>query len=283
MKDARPRNETAAREDGFSKGAHIWQLRLLGVLIGAATLGLTYLAHINGRPITSALVAVFGVMAIGSLLGLRAGAVAGIAASLTFNIVFTDPAWTFSYSTADDLVPMVALTFSAIASGLIAGRLRDRALASETAGRRVSELLRFSQDLQRAVTLRQVEATAQESLERQNMSVEFFIEREGELASPGSQGWGKDAAIELWHMNVPELVHETYAGFLLKGSERRLGVLVAKARDGDFSPDEIRMLIPLVTLAVQRCQLAEQLSQAHIVKRSEQFKTTLLSSVSHDL
>ena len=277
MEDARARSEKIA---GYSRA---WQSPLLGVLIGAATLGLTYLAHINGRPITSALVAVFGVMGIGALLGTRAGVVAGLAASLTFNIVFTDPAWTFTYSTADDLVPMIALTFSAIASGIIAGRLRDRAIASEIAGRRISGLLRFSQDLQRAVTLRQVEATAQECLGRHEIEVRLFIEGDDGLSSPSGAEWGLTAADELWTSQLPELTSGSCVGFLLKGSERRIGVLVAKAEEADFSPDEIRMLIPLITLAIQRCQLAEQLSQAHIIKRSEQFKTTLLSSVSHDL
>jgi two-component system sensor histidine kinase KdpD len=39
----------------------------------------------------------------------------------------------------------------------------------------------------------------------------------------------------------------------------------------------------LLALALLRCILAEQLTQADVIRRSEQFKTTLLSSVSHDL
>src|SRR5690242_4228732 len=57
---------------------------LIGFLIGLGALLLTYAAHVNGRPITSALVAVFGVMAVGAMLGARAGVFAGLAASLTF-------------------------------------------------------------------------------------------------------------------------------------------------------------------------------------------------------
>src|SRR5690242_9424388 len=130
----------------------------LGLFIGLATLALTYSAHVNGRPVTSAIVAIFGVMAVGAVLGARAGILAGIAASVTFNIVFTDPAWTFTYSTADDLVPMIALTLGAVGSAVLAGRLRDRAISAETATRRVADLLAFSEDLQSAVTLADIEA-----------------------------------------------------------------------------------------------------------------------------
>jgi two-component system sensor histidine kinase KdpD len=270
--------QTATSEANAARFRHWW---LVGLLIGGVTLALVYLAHTNGRPITSALVAVFGVVAIGALMGLRAGAFAGIVASLTFNIVFTDPTWTFTYSTADDLVPMIALTFSAMGAGLIAGRLRDRAIAAETASRRVAELLRFSQDLQRAIALPQVEATARDYLERQD--VQLFVERDGELASHESEPWGIKAADELWHSKFPELTCDAQTAFLLKSADRRIGVLVARSHDGGLNTDEIRTFIPLITLAIQRCLLAEQLSDSDVVRRSEQFKTALLSSVSHDL
>ena len=43
------------------------------------------------------------------------------------------------------------------------------------------------------------------------------------------------------------------------------------------------LFLPLIVLAIERCRLAEQLARAELVRRSEQFKTALLSSVSHDL
>lgn len=255
---------------------------LLGVAIGFVALALTYTAHANGRPITAALVAVFGVMGVGALLGARAGVFAGFAASLTFNLVFTDPAWTFTYSTADDLVPMIALTLSAVGSGVVAGRLRDRAVAAETATARVAELLRFSEDLQSAVTVTEVEATARACLAGGEPIVSLFIERGGSLVSPSGSLSGREAAEDCWFSRLPSLTSGTCTAHILKSAEERLGVLVIE-QEAERSSDDVRVFLPLITLAIQRCELAEQLNQADLLRRSEQFKTALLSSVSHDL
>lgn len=255
---------------------------LIGFLIGLGALLLTYAAHVNGRPITSALVAVFGVMAVGAMLGARAGVFAGLAASLTFNLVFTDPAWTFTYSTADDLVPMIALTLSAVGGGVLAGRLRDRAIVAETATRRVAELLCFSEELQSAVTLAEVERIANAYLGGSGAGAWLFVEQAGVLYSPSGSGVGRDAAQDCWTSHLPSLTLGPLTGHLLKSADRHLGVLVVdEASQPNY--EEVRVLLPLLTLAIQRCLLAEQLAKADLLRRSEQFKTALLSSVSHDL
>lgn len=252
----------------------------LGLLIGLLTLALTYAAHVNGRPITSAIVALFGVMAVGAVLGARAGILAGIAASLTFNLVFTDPAWTFTYSTADDLVPMIALTLASVGSAVLAGRLRDRAISAETATKRVADLLGFSEDLQSAVTPADIEAVVRAKLGPNAGGAWLFLETELGLVSPGGIRLAEDAAQQCWHSHLPSLRSGAYVGHLLKSADRRLGVLVLE--DGPTNGD-VSVFLPLITLAIQRCQLAEQLTEADLVRRSEQFKTALLSSVSHDL
>ena len=254
----------------------------LGFAVGLLALALTNAAHANGRPITAALVAVFGVMGVGALLGARAGVFAGFAASLTFNLVFTDPTWTFTYSTADDLVPMIALTLSAVGSGVLAGRLRDRAVAAETATSRVAELLRFSEDLQSAVRVIEVEATARAYLAGGEATVWLFIERGGDLISPSGSPSGREAAEDCWFSRLPSLTCGNFTAHTLKTVERRLGVLVVE-QDAERSSDDVRVFLPLITLSIQRCELAEQLNQADLLRRSEQFKTALLSSVSHDL
>ena len=266
----------------FPKNA-VWRLKrshLLGFATGLGALLLTYAAHVNGRPITSALVAVFGVMAVGAMLGARAGVFAGLAASLTFNLVFTDPTWTFTYSTADDLVPMIALTLSAVGGGVLAGRLRDRAIVAETARRRVAELLRFSEELQSAVTLAEVERVANAHLG--GTDAWLFVENGEVLVSASGSEAGKDAAQDCWTSHLPSLTCGSLTGHLLRSADRHLGVLVVdEAIQQKY--EEVRVLLPLLTLAMQRCLLAEQLGKADLLRRSEQFKTALLSSVSHDL
>jgi two-component system sensor histidine kinase KdpD len=244
---------------------------------------IAYVAQAHGRPVTAALVAVFGAVGIGAILGFRAGAIAGIIASLTYNLLLTDPVLQFSLSSADDLVPIVALNVSAIASGLIAGRLRDRAVAAETLSRQVTQLLHFSEDLQGAVTLAQVENVARDYFGREGGAVQLFVAEEEGLLAASECRCGSEVAQKIWKSGLAAAKSSNEHGLLLKSGDRNLGVLVVTAEQGQNSAGPLKVFLPLLTLAIQRCQLAEQLTDADVLRRSEQFKTALLSSVSHDL
>jgi two-component system sensor histidine kinase KdpD len=227
------------------------------VLIAALSLFGGYLAHLNGRPVTAALLSVFAVTAVGALLGLRSGVIAGIIASITYNLFFTDPYLKFSLESADDLVPIIALNLSAIASGLIAGRLHDRAIAAESSGRRVAELLKLSQDLQSTLTIGEIEAVVRDFLGDEAGAASIILE---------NQSTGRVGNFD----------------FPLASAEGRIGVLhVDEAAHAGFA--RIRTLLPIVAMAVQRCALMNEVAEADLVRKSEKFKTDLLSSVSHDL
>ncbi len=253
-----------------------------GAAIGVAAFAVAFAAHEHGRPITAALLAVFGVTVVGALMGLRAGVIAGLVASVTYNLLLTDPFLRFSLASADDLVPIIALNVGAIASGLIAVRLHDRAVAAETANRLVAELLTFSKALQQAVTLEEIEAVARQHVCGGEYSLWLYVEHAGKLASPSISRPRQAAAEELWHSRMPELRFGEYLSIVLASSQRRLGVVVANGA-GSSSRGEMNNILPLLALAVQRWLLASELSEADAVRRSEKFKTTLLSSVSHDL
>jgi two-component system sensor histidine kinase KdpD len=46
---------------------------------------------------------------------------------------------------------------------------------------------------------------------------------------------------------------------------------------------DLEAFVNLLSIALERCLLLERLSEAELIKRSEEFKTALLSSVSHDM
>ena len=263
--------------------SHQWRQAAAGASLCLSSLAIAYVAHLHGRPVTAALIAIVGVVAVGGLLGLRAGAVAGLGASITYNLLFTDPFLRFSLSSADDLVPIIALNLSAVASGLIAGRLHDRAVAAEQSERRVSDLLWFSEGLQSAVTLSEVEKIASGFLATGPSSLQLFVLTEQGLEACSEPVWARAAALEVFDSGLPQLALGDFMAFQLKSADRRLGVLAARSDRLRRSPQEISVFLPLLTLAIQRCQLAEQLAEGDVLKKSEAFKTALLSSVSHDL
>jgi K+-sensing histidine kinase KdpD len=109
-------------------------------------------AHTLGNPVTAALLFLLAVVLIAARAGVRNGLLAGIGASLAYNFL-SAPALQLSFSSLDDLVPLLAFNISAVASAYVAGRLRDEARSSEEARGRVAALLRFSGDLQHTVDL----------------------------------------------------------------------------------------------------------------------------------
>ena len=204
------------------------------IIAGALALGalaIAVTAHLHGRPVTAALLAVFGVTGIGALLGVRAGIIGGIVASLSYNLFLTEPLLRLTLPTADDLVPIIALNVSAIASGIIAGRLHDRAVSAETATRLISKLLTFSQALQQALTLEEVEQVARQYIGHEQGALQLFIEHDGQLISPSVSETGASTADEVWQSHLPQLRRGDEVGVTLKSGDRRLGVIVVDAED----------------------------------------------------
>ncbi len=244
----------------------------VAIIVAASTLGLGYLAQLYGRPVTAALLAVLSVTAIGALLGLRAGVLAGVAASVAYNLLFTDPYLRFSVVSADDLVPIIALNLSAIASGLIAGRLHDRAVEAESSNRRIAELLKFSQDLQRTLSLEQIQNVIGEFLEVDTRSVRV------------SAAWHPSTSLEQSRaLRDRSRGEDRRTRLLLESADGPVGELTIDHEPGAFQDDAVRPLLPIVAMATERCILASEAAEADLLRRSEKFKTALLSSVSHDL
>jgi two-component system sensor histidine kinase KdpD len=267
------------RRRAFTQGAAL-------AIFVLATVAAMY-AQQNSRPVTGAMVYLLGVTLVGALSGFRGGLAAALLASLTYNFFISEPVFRFSLSSADEYVPLIAFNVSAAASALLVGRLKDRASAAEFATRRLQALLDVSQKLQRAVRLRDIPGAI----------VDF-----GAL-------WG-GAELEIYVATGPGLVpiqpgsrHERLArlalddpsgswreegtrAFILSTAKGPIGVLIlVLAEEGGRVPQEhdFEAFVNLLSITLERCLLLEQLAEAELVKRSEEFKTALLSSVSHDM
>ena len=244
-------------------------------------------AQQSDRPITSAIIFLFGVTLVGALEGLKGGLLAALAASVIYNFFLSDPVYRFSLSSVEEYVPLIAFNLSAAASGLVAGRLRDRALAAELASRRILALFEVSERLQQAVRLDDIPpaviATAGGRLLEE---IEIYVARDGGLEGVGGVSAHLDEARDLLSRRVPAWRFGSRRAFLLQGADSLAGAAVITPVAGGIQPDsetDLEALVSLISMAVERCMLLERLSEAELVKRSEEFKTALLSSVSHDM
>ncbi|HZF41909.1 MAG TPA: ATP-binding protein [Sphingomonadaceae bacterium] len=245
--------------------------------------GAAFAAQSLDRHITSAVVYVLGVTLIGSVAGVRSGLGAAVAASIIYNFFLSQPVFRFSISSADEYVPLIVFNLSAIVSGLLAGRLKDRAHVAEEAQRQLRLLLAVSSRLQSAVRVAEISAALSETAEGLTDRLELYVVRDGALESLGSSTSILTAS-QMLDAQLAKLVRGHETAFLLSASEQAVGVLILRnsAATGQQRFD-IEALVNLLGIAVERCLLLERLAEAEAVKRSEQFKTSLLSSVSHDM
>lgn len=236
------------------------------------------------RPITAALIFLLGVTIVGTLEGVAGGVVAALAASACYNFFMAEPTFRFSLGSIEHLVPLIAFNASAVASGYLTGRLRDRTRAIETANRRLEALLELSRRLQGAFHPDQVPA-ALDAFPGPGVRFELHLEDGGAIEPVGQTSHG-DFARRLFDTGRQSLDEPARSAVRLQSADGPLGVLVIAGANGaplGIEPGDASAIATLASLALERCVLLRRLSDAELVRKSEQFKSTLLSSVSHDI
>jgi len=221
------------------------------------------------RPLTSALVYVLGVTAIGAMSGLRGGLVAALSASAIYNFFLSEPVLQFSAASVEDLVPLLAFNLCAIISGILAGQMNDRARLAERAQARLNVLLAVSDLLQKAMVVADIPRA---------MNHDVVARRLGRFTLQDGQGNPIGEA-------APPATDGERRAYRLENGGATLGFALFESRPADKRDATVDMdaLIALVAMAMERCLLLEQLSEAEAIRRSEELKTALLSSLSHDM
>ncbi|MDP9415482.1 MAG: ATP-binding protein [Pseudomonadota bacterium] len=239
------------------------------------------------RPVTAALAFLLGVTLVGAWEGLRGGLLAAILASVIYNVFLSDPVFRFSLTSAEDYVPLIAFNLSAAASGFLAGRLKDRALAAESSNRRIRALLEVSHRLQAAVEMEDIPAAIAGFADAGSGSEpEIFVRSEGALLPLQKSSQQVELAQQLLASGEPSLRRGDHKALALSTPAGARAVLVIEwPITADQSPEQhdLEALVNLLSITLERCLLLKRLSEAELVKRSEEFKTALLSSVSHDM
>jgi two-component system sensor histidine kinase KdpD len=208
--------------------------------------------------------------------GLRIGIVTSVAVSLAYNLLLSDPFLRFTVNNIDDLIPLIAFNLSAVASAYLAGRLRDEARRSHEAHKRVDTLLSFSQALQQAAEPQGILRAARQSGDIE--AIEFHLDN-GRVFSSDEQP-ALDMIASYFRDHGPGQMQASHQrNYVAERFSSGLIIVLAGEHGSSVLPARMAML----AIAAERWLLTEQLVSADVLRRSEDFKTTLLSSVSHDL
>jgi two-component system sensor histidine kinase KdpD len=265
------------------------QLDLTGLLATALIVLVSSLAAFATTPAlgeaASALIFMLGITLAGAFFGLTAGLLAAVSAFLLYNFYLTEPVLALRLATGRDVAPLVVFNLCAIVTGVLAGRLKDRAQAANRSNRNLSTLLGASQALQRAVRPQDVAVSLEAAAEQLGLRIGLLALR-GEALVPlnaaADDGAWLAIAEQALHAADGHAGAGTIVAHRLEGSEGPVGVMVVEGAPERFDAASMAALANLIALALERAMLSERIAESRAAARTEELKTALLSSVSHD-
>ena len=239
------------------------------------------------------------VLAAGVLYGLRTALAAATVAFLVYNFFFLEPRYSFQIGSPTDVLTLFVFWAAALATGGLAGRLRDQQRATSRRASRVTTLLAASRRL--SATAKQqdtAQALAEQLAAASGGKAMVLLPADGAIApaagSPDLEELGPTdltAARWAWERGEPAgagtgtLPNAGWTFRPLQGLKARSGVAATEANSGSVAEDEpfILALLDQGAVALERAELAADAADAEALRRSDRLRTALLNSISHDL
>ena len=266
-----------------------------GVAAGKMLERLTQLPNLS-------MVFLFAVLVCALRFGLVSAVAAAALSFLAFNFFFIEPRNTLTIASPHELFALLIFLVVAVATGGLAGRLREQAQATRDRAAATQALYEFSGKLSAAPKIDDVLwlLAAQSAAVVKGKSI-ILLETSGELSISG--GWPPedtlgtaDWAAARWAFRKGEpaghltetMPSAVYLFRPLNSSGGPVGVLgVATGEADDPLPSAtasaLQSFADQAAIAIERTQLVEQATKAATAAESERLRGALLSSISHDL
>jgi two-component system, OmpR family, sensor histidine kinase KdpD len=248
------------------------------------------------------LVFLAAVLASAVQFGAGPSIVSAVLSVLCYNFFFLPPLYTFTIADPANVVALFFFLIVAVLTSSLTARTRTEAVNAQRQARTTSELYSFSQKLAGIATLDDLLwATAHQIAVMLKVEVVILIPEGDSIAvragfPPEDELDAADLAAARWcwdHNQSAGRGADTLPGakrlFLpLRTGRGPVGVLGInrKAPGPLFTPDERRLLDALsdqAAVAIERTQLAEDIDEARVLAETERLRSSLLTSISHDL
>ena len=248
------------------------------------------------------MVFLFAVLICALRFGLYSAIAAATLSFFAFNFFFIAPRYTLTVASPHELFGLVVFLVVAIATGGVAGRLREQASATRERAEATQALYEFSRKLAGASKIDDVLwlLAAQSAAVIKGKSI-ILLETAGELAIEG--GWPPedslgtaDWAAARWALRKGEPAGrdtETMPSAVfhfrpLMSSAGPIGVLGVTADETDdlmpaATASALQSFADQAAIAIERTRLVETAAKAATAAESERLRNALLTSVSHDL
>lgn len=271
-------------------GSPVYQYSFAGLLL----LVITFLAQVLNLylPYTSLLLLfIAGVMVVSTQTSPGPAVMSSVLSFLSFNFFFTEPYHTLDVIHQDDIATLVLFLLVALLTVNLASRMRSALSHYQQSLKRLTSFYDFSQKMTSTTDQQKV-------MDTMLMSVRDMLSQEtdvviGEINDQEVfvKHLGKSAAFpdEKIFRHVKDVMQESrswYKGWLffrLELGDKVLGLAAINQRVTDRQSQAIQTFCHLTSVALHRIRLVDELAETKLQAETEQLRSALLSSVSHDL
>lgn len=253
------------------------------VAVAGVTLVYRQLLHVN--PTTSALSFLLVVLAVSATWGLRQAVITSLLATLAFNYFFLPPVGTFIISDPQNWVAMFAFLATAVIASQLSERARREAENANVRRREVERLYGFSQMLLASDRVAELLNAVPRYV------VESFGSRAAAIHLPNRADVYRSAA-ETGGLEVHDLQLVAARGEPRIESQREVAILPLRMGARVVGSMGVSGMLPsrttleavasLIAVAMERAHAIETLGKAEAARESEQLRTVLLDSVTHE-
>lgn len=232
-----------------------------------------------------------GVLIVAASAGLGPSLLASLLSLLAYAFFFTPPYHSLGVAADSDAATLAFFLIVAAVTGHLAARMRREIATSQSSLARISKLYEFGRRMSGAVTTDDVIAALSEHLSRSLPGAVVVLIPDGDgrpkprvCAGPPARLAETEIAQAWARSSREESTSGPWRFLRLSTSRGALGlVAVESARAGTEQLDLARSLCDQAALALDRIRLAADVEQAKLATETEQLRSALLSSVSHDL
>jgi len=256
-----------------------------GALAAVVAIIFVYYVLIHVNPTTAALTFLIGVLIVSANWGLRPAIFMALLATVGFNYFFLPPIGTLTIADPQNWVALFAFLVTAIIASQLAERARREALSANERRDEIERLYRFSQQLLSSDNIAELLNAIPRYI------VECFAVQSAAIALANRPDIYRSSTardvLELHDLQLacvrgePKIDTERQVVFM----PLRMGVRVVGSMGisgAVLSRATLDALSSLIAIAIERAGAIENLSKTEAARESEQLRSALLDSVTHE-
>ncbi|HSB34739.1 MAG TPA: sensor histidine kinase KdpD [Nitrospirota bacterium] len=297
--------EQPHRHPSPKTGTRVWRKRewLLSILIVSACTGVASLMFPRFTLVDLAMVYLLGVVITANRTSRWPAMFAALLSVAAFDFLFVPPSGTFTVNDVRYFVTFGVMFLVSIVISRLTLRVRQQAEAARLRERRTAGLYNLSRDLVRERGADRLSEIAMKHIgEMFDCKVSFLIaDDQGRLSSAGNGAFAyaldqQELSVAQWvyeHRQPAGLGSDTLPGakalylpmIASGGAIGVVGILPKNETDG-YEPEQFHYLEAFANqtaIAIERSFLGEAAQRALLKAETESLRSTLLSSISHDL